>query len=185
MKHASVVALSAAVCASMWLGPGSAQALPVAGATRPAVRLVDAWDKTLDVGSIGAKPVLVLYEGKESSAQNKQFKEELLALGRSKRYQSIAVLVIADLQSYDYWPVRGFAKDAVKEKSAKYHRPIYCDWSGTVRSAFDLQRGASNIVLYGKDGHALFAYAGNLSDDTRRTALETLAQQADAASDAP
>ena len=179
MNHGPSVAIGAALCAAAGLSTTSAAALPAAGDPRPHVKLVDAWDRTVEVASIATKPMLVVYEDKDAGAQNKELKEELRRLGASERYRSsVAVLLIADLEAYDYWPVRGFAKNAVKEKSSEFHIPIYCDWNGAVRSAFDLRRGTSNVVLYGRDGRVVFAHAGNMSADTRREAMNLLQEQA-------
>ncbi len=156
----------------------SAGALPKLGAPKPELRLVDAWDRTLDTARLSGRPVLVVHEDKDSSKQNQAFKDDLAALARGNRYvRRIALVAIADVEGYDYWPVRGFVKDAIKSESAKVNTVIYCDWNGDVRRALGLRRGVSNVVLYGAEGTVLFAHEGALSTDQRRRVIELLRQQ--------
>jgi hypothetical protein len=146
--------------------------LPVVGAARPSVRLLDGWERTLELSRLGAKPVLVVYEDKGSSTQNQPFKDELAQLAKGDRYKSgVAFVAIADLQGYDYWPVRGLVKDAIRDESRKFGTVIYCDWDGSARAALALRRGVSSVVLYGKEGKVLFAYEGSLPLPKRREAL--------------
>ncbi len=156
----------------------AADAVPGIGAARPAVRLLDGWDRTIDVSRIGPKPMLVLYEDKDSAAQNQAFKEDLSALAKGDRYRSSVSLVpIADVQSYDYWPVRGFVKDAIQEESHRFGTIIYCDWNGDARRAFSAHRGTSNVILYGRDGTVLFAQEGPMSASRREEVITLLRRQ--------
>ena len=85
-------------------------------------------------------------------------------LAKSGKYRSAVALVpVADVRHYDYWPVRGFVKDAIQSESKKQGTRIYCDWSGDFSKALSLQTGTSNVVLYGRNGRLLFAKAGRLS----------------------
>jgi len=155
-------------------------ALPSLGATRPTVELVDGWERTLDLSSLGAKPVLVVYEDKESSAQNQPFKDELSRLAKGDRYKSaIALVAIADVGGYDYWPVRGFVKDAIREQSRKFGTVIFCDWDGKARTALGVKRGVSSVLLYGKDGKVLFASEGVMSAARRKEVIDLLRKQVD------
>ncbi len=157
---------------------GTAHALPGVGAARPVVRLVDGWDRPFELPRANGKPVLVVYEDKDSSTQNQTFKAELGALGKGDRYKkSITLVAIADLQGYDYWPVRGFVKDAIQSESQKFGTVIYCDWNGAARSSLGLRRGVSTIVLYGRDGKVAFSHEGSMSAAKRREAIEILQRQ--------
>ena len=126
-----------------------AAASPKLGDLRPSVRLVDAWDRAIDTRSLGDKPVLVVYEDRDSASENQVLKDELSKLARGDRYKrSIALLAIADVSGFDYWPARGFVKDAIQEESRKAGTTIYCDWNGEVRRAFGLRtrRGGLRII---------------------------------------
>ena len=155
-----------------------ASALPAVGASRPDLRLVDAWDRTLALGATGTRPILVLYEDKESSAQNRALKDELGKLAKGDRYRSaIALLAIADVDGYDYWPIRGFVKDAIQEESVKWSTPIYCDWNGAVRSRIGLRRGTSSVILYGRDGRVRLAHEGAMPEAVRKTLISLLREE--------
>ncbi len=54
-----------------------AAALPVVGDARPDLTLIDAWDRTFSVGASVGKPVLVVYEDKDSAEENKVLKADL------------------------------------------------------------------------------------------------------------
>jgi hypothetical protein len=142
----------------------SALALPRVGSARPDVRLVDAWDRGFALASLRGTPVLVVYEDKESGAQNDALKKELARAG----VRGVTVVAIADVDGYDYWPARGFVKDAIKEQSQKLGAPIYCDWDGKARSSLGMTRGTSNVVLYAKSGAVAFAHAGPMPEAKRK-----------------
>ncbi len=155
-----------------------ARALPSIGALRPDVELQDSWDRALPLSRFHGLPTLLLYESKDSSSENAPLKAQLADLARGDRYRrSIALVAIADVSGYDYWPVRGFVKDAIRDESHKQHTVIYCDWDGGVRGALGLEKGTSNVVLYGRDGRVVFASRGPLSDPRREELLALLRSQ--------
>lgn len=157
---------------------GAAGALPRVGSARPDVKLVDAWERSLQLDSLKGMPVLVVYEDKESSTQNKALKDELAKLAKGDKYKkSIALVAVADVQGYDYWPVRGFVKKAIREESSKMNTVIYCDWDGGARGKLALDRGTSNVVLYGKDGKVLFAHGGAMPEAKRKELIGLLRAQ--------
>ena len=92
----------------------------------------------------------------------------------------MGLVAIADVQGYDYWPVRGFVKDAIRDESRKFGTVIYCDWDGTAQRTFGLQRGTSNLILYGRDGKVIFSHEGPLSAVERSHAIELLRRQVEA-----
>jgi predicted transcriptional regulator len=155
-----------------------AAALPLVGALRPEVQLTDAWDRSIQLSKYRGMPVLVVYEDKGSARQNEALKSELSVLAKGDRYRTlIALVAVADVTGYDYWPIRGFVRSAIRSESQKQGTVIYCDWDGRVRTALGLERGMSNIVLYGRDGTVLYARAGAMSGDERRTFLALLKAQ--------
>lgn len=176
-KKISGLALGAALALCV---AGHAEAGPSLGAPRPDVRLVDAWDRALSLGALAGKPVLVLYEDKASTTQNLALKQELSELAKGGKYKSrIGLVAIADLSAYDYWPVKGFVKDAVRDESHKQGLPIYCDWNGEARRTMGLVPGVSNVVLYGPNGRVRFSRSGPLTSDERRALIEQLRGFAD------
>lgn len=153
-----------AAAAALVITSSVAHAMPRVGAGLPAAHVVDAADNRFDLQSVRGKPILVVYEDKDSAQVNDAFKTELSRLAKSGKYKTAVALVpVADVRSYDYWPVRGFVKDAIQSESKKQGTRIYCDWSGDFSRALSLQTGTSNIVLFGRNGRVLFAKAGRLS----------------------
>ncbi len=161
-----------------------AEGLPAVGAKRPAAQVVDADDRGLDLRSINGRPMLIVYEDKDSSKLNVPLKDELSRLARGGRYQAAVALVpVADVEGYDYWPVRGFVKSAIRDESKKIGATIYCDWDGTFRRAVGLRRGTSSVVLIGRDARVLFASEGALSAPERQRLLSLLRAEVDALDD--
>jgi Bacterial protein of unknown function (YtfJ_HI0045) len=170
--------LSATVLLATALVATTAGALPSVGDARPEVKLVDAWDRTLSVTRAANKPILVVYEDKDSAKQNQPMKDDLAKLAKGDRYKNaITLLAIADVAGYDYWPVRGFVKDAIQSESHKFSTVIYCDWDGSARNAFNVKKGVSNIVLYGRDGKVLLAHEGAMPADKRAKLIDLLRAQ--------
>jgi hypothetical protein len=167
MKRAllSSLVLAAAVASS------PADALIRAGSLRPAARAVDADDRTLDLRGINGKPILVLYEDKDSAKMNEPLKADLSRLAKGDRYRdAIALVPVADVQSFDFWPARGFVKSAIRSESQKVGATIYLDWNGDFQRAAGFQRGTSSVLLIGRDARVLFSSQGAL-DATQRAHL--------------
>jgi hypothetical protein len=160
--------VAAALVAALAFAALPAGALLPAGSRRPAARVVDADDRTLDLRAINGKPILVIYEDKDSAKMNDVLKAELSRLAKGDRYRDAITLVpVADAQSYDFWPVRGFVKDAVRSESMKIGATIYLDWDGTFQRAAGFKRGTSSTMLVGHDARVLFSSEGALSAEQR------------------
>jgi hypothetical protein len=143
-----------------------AYALPKIGDARPNVTLRDAWDRTLDLGRIGQRPLLLVYEDRDSSSHNQPLKDELSRIASGPSAGRVLLVAVADLQGYDYWPARGFVKDAVRSQSRALGAPIYCDWDGSLRVTLGLARGTSNVILYDAAGRVVFVHAGAMDAPT-------------------
>jgi hypothetical protein len=177
-KTASVIAAAALVA----LGGATAGAVPKEGDKAPNARVEDADGRVLEMKSLKGKPILIVYEDKDSAQQNDVLKKELSRLARGDKYKSmIALAAIADVSSYDFWPVKGFVKDAIREESKKAGTTIYCDWDGRFRSTYKIREGTSNVILVGKDGHVLFAAEGSLKAPERKRLLDLIKAQVEGA----
>ncbi len=178
MNGRARTALSYLALVASLLTASIATGLPHPGSEIPSLRLLDAWDRAFEVSRLAAKPVLVVYEDKDSAGENQAFKNELAALARGDRYRTaVALVAIADVQGYDYWPVRGFVKDAIRDQSVKFGTAIYCDWDGSAQRTLGLRRGTSNVILYGRDGKVIFSHEGAMSAAERSEAIDLLRQQ--------
>lgn len=165
--------------ASALLLPASAGALPKEGDDGPSATVEDADGFKFDPkAQKGYRPVLILYEDKDSAKQNQKLKDDLAKLAKGDKYKAkVALAAIADVSSFDFWPARGFVQDAIRGESKKAGTTIYCDWKGTFRQAFGLAKNTSNVVLIGKNGKVLFAKSGTLDDAARKRVLALLESQ--------
>lgn len=179
MKHnlrrwTSILAVAALVA----VGASDALALPKEGEKAPNARVEDADGRGLEMKSLKGRPILIVYEDKDSAQQNQALKDELSKLAKGDKYKAtIALAAVADVSSYDFWPVKGFVKDAIREESKKIGTPIYCDWTGGFRTTFKLREGTSNVILVGKDGRVLFAAEGTVGAEGRKRLIGMLRTQ--------
>lgn len=174
------VALGAMLALALAAAP--LQALVRVGSLRPAARVVDADDRTIDLRAINGKPILVIYEDQASAKMNDALKADLARVARGDRYMNAVALVpVADLQGYDYWPVRGFVKDAIRSESRKVGATIYCDWDGAFQRAAGFRRGTSSVMLIGRDARVQFASEGALDKAQRDRVIALLRSEVEAA----
>lgn len=158
---------------------GHADALPAIGGAAPNARIEDADGGLLELRGLGQRPVLIVYEDNHSAQQNEQFKRDLARSAEGDRYRhKLTLVAVADVSGYDFWPVRGIVKDAIRSESRKHNTVIYCDWSGGFRRALGLNKGASNVVLLDRAGRVLFARAGTLSAPEREALMAMLRAEA-------
>lgn len=170
--------LIAAAALATVLVPNPSHALLKEGTDAPNARVEDADGKVLQLQNLKGKPILIVYEDKDSSAQNQPLKEDLSKLASGDKYKkAIALAAIADVSAYDWWPAKGFVKDAIREESKKQKTTIYCDWNGGFRKAYGIKKGVSNVILVGRDGKVLFAAEGVLGTDARKRLVSLLGEQ--------
>lgn len=179
-KHATPrwtkLALASSLTATMLVVEAhEAGALVPAGSLRPAAHVSDADGRTLDLRAINGKPILVLYEDKDSATMNATFKADLSRLAKGDRYRdAVALVPVADVQSFDFWPVRGFVKDAIRDESKKVGATIYCDWDGNFQRAAGFRRGTSSVMLVGRNARVLFSAEGPLARAQREKVISLL-----------
>ncbi len=156
----------------------TALALPKPGDPGLNVKVQDADDHEVQLKDFTGKPILIVYEDKGSSQQNDALKKELSKLAKGDKYKDkVALAAIADVSAYNYWPVKGFVKDAIREESKKAGTTIYCDWDASVRKTYDFPADKSSIVLIDKNGWVIFSGAGALGNDERARLIELLKKQ--------
>lgn len=164
------------------LASSPAFALPTEGDAAPNARLEDADGRALELKAWKGKAILIVYEDKESAPHNQPLKDALRQATKGDRYKSaLVVAAIADVSDYDYWPAKGFVKDAIREESRKHGTTVYCDWNGAFRATYRLKSKTSSVVLIGRDGHVLFAAEGAVSVEERKRLIDLLRAQVEAA----
>ncbi len=177
MKHGKPRSLvpAAVLMSALTVAGADAKALPKEGDAAPNARLEDVDGRVVELKQFKGKPILIVYEDKESAEQNSELKKELSKLAKGERYKStMAIAAIADVSAYDFWPAKGFVKDAIREESRKQGTTIYCDWNGAFRTRYKMRQGVSNVVLVAKNGHIAFASEGKLSQEKRKRLIELL-----------
>ncbi len=174
MKTSKVPATIAVAALSVALA-GSVEALPAVGDRVPPATVEDADGHLLGLARLLGKPILVVYEDQGSATQNQPLKDDLAKLARGDRYRgAVGIVPVADVSAFDFWPARGFVKDAIRAESRKAGTTVYCDWTGGFRRALSLTPKRSNVVLAGRDGKVLFARAGALSEEERARLVRLL-----------
>ncbi|MFO0757134.1 MAG: hypothetical protein U0359_11630 [Byssovorax sp.] len=180
MQRRSISSLLAAsaLAAVPLLAPADARALIQEGERAPSAQVPDVDGKLFDLRAARGKPVLIVYEDRDSANQNAALKSDLGKLAKGDAYRSkVALAAVADVSSYDFWPARGFVIDAIREESKKQGTTIYCDWSGSFRKALKLRRGVSSVILFSRDGETLFATEGPVSKEGREKLIRLLKSQ--------
>jgi ceramide glucosyltransferase len=172
---AGVAGRVAAVLVAFALAMPPALARPQAGEAGANARLEDADGRTLELKAFRGKPILILYEDKDSARQNQILKDRLAELAKGDKYRGrVALAAVADVSSYDYWPVKGFVKDAIRDESRKVGTTIYCDWDGSFRAAYGFRRGVSSVVLIDRRGYVAFSAEGAVGAEGRRKLVDLL-----------
>ena len=172
-----VATILGALTLTAFVGVSSAVALPKVGAARQSVHLVDGWDRDVNLASF-KRPVLIVYEDKDSASQNQALKDDLADLQKSSNYRKgVAHIIVADTSSYDYWPAKGIAKGELRKWSNKLGIVVYSDFSADVRTRLQLEKGLSNVVLYDAQGNVLFAHAGTVPPEERKHLIELIKEQ--------
>lgn len=145
-------------------------AAPKVGAEAKDARVEDVDGRELTIASVRGRPLVIVYEDKDSAASNAAAKDDLRELMKDAAVsRALVVAAVADVSEYASWPARGFAKDAIREASKKAGTTIWCDWSGKFRRALELDARKSNVVLVGRDGTIKWAASGPLSQKQRAT----------------
>jgi hypothetical protein len=135
----------------------------------------------LRIERLAGRPVLIVFESRESAEQNAAFKERLGRFARSGNYrQSIHLVPVASVETYDFFPARGFVEDAIAEESRRFGVTIWCDWTGAFRRAYRLRPAHSSVILVSGDRRVLFAFEGALPRHAQDRVIELLRREVDA-----
>lgn len=178
----SLLVAGTVVASTSLLGAPDALARLKPGERAANARVEDVDGRVFELKAAKGKPVLIVYEDKESATENVALKGDLAKLAKGDRYKAtVALAAVADVSSYDFWPAKGFVIDAIREEARKQGTPIYCDWNGAFRTALQLRRGVSNVVLVGRDGSVLFAAEGPVSKEGREKLVGLLREQIEGA----
>lgn len=166
MKRRATGVLSWAVVVA--LGLGAAHADPVPAPPAPDFALEGTSGQTRRLRDYRGRVVILIYEDRDSNQQNQALKRELAARARTEDLaRDVAVVPVADLSAYDFWPASGFARDAVLDIARQQGLEILIDWSGSMAGAYRFRPSTSYVLVIGRDGRVLFRHAGSLPPRAR------------------
>ena len=112
-------------------------------------KLVDLADRPVSLRGLSGKVVVVVHQDRHSSEQNPALKERLSAL--LLRYPTdLRIVALADVGGYDFWPAKGYVKDALKSLDSGGGALVACDWKGAVRKASQLKQKHSTVFVLSK-----------------------------------
>jgi len=140
-----------------------AAALIRTGSTLGDFKVHDHQDKGYSISALYAgKAALIVFEDKDAGKQNQAFKKRFAALQKTLGGK-VVLIPVADVSAYDYWPAKGFVKDALRDAGKKVGVKVYADWSGKGKTALAAPAKRSNLVLVDKTRKVLWASAGQLT----------------------
>lgn len=123
------------------------------------------------------RAVIVMYEDRDSNHQNDALKEELATRARAQDLtRDVAVVPVANLSGFNFWPARGFARDAVVEIARAQRMEILIDWSGEMARAYRFRPGTSYVLVLSREGRVIFRHAGTLNSSARRGFFNAVAE---------
>ncbi len=137
------------------------------------------------IGAYSGKPTVVLLEDRDSNQQNEPLKKELGEHARSSDLADrVALVAVADLGAYAFWPANDFARAGVAAASRSYGIDILIDWKGDFADAGGFEAGKSHVVVLGADGRTLARYEGPMTIAQRREFFEIVRAAAGGSSSA-
>jgi hypothetical protein len=112
--------------------------------------------------------VILIYEDRDSNQQNDDLKRELAARAREQDLtRDVAVLPVANLSGFSFWPASGFARDAVVDIAREQRLEILMDWASTMSGDYRFRRATSYVMVLSRGGRVLFRHAGALPSRER------------------
>lgn len=157
------------VCAAAADSVAPSPVLPSADALL-AAKLTDLMDKPLSLRGLTGKVIVVVHQDRHSSEQNPALKEKLSAL-LTRFPGELKIVALADVGGYDFWPAKGYVRDALKSLDSGGGALVACDWKGAVRKAYQLKQKQSVVFVLSKGLELVSMTKGQLSDaETDRVA---------------
>jgi hypothetical protein len=137
----------------------------------PTFQLKDLDGKPRQLGGAG-HAMVVCWEDEKSSKKKQD------AHGVVGRYSDnpdnkpiFELVVVADLERWDFWPARGHAVASIKKTQTKESTPVWIDWKGALRKAMKLKKEESAFFVVGNDGKIKWSAQGTL-DAAQRAQLD-------------
>jgi hypothetical protein len=123
------------------------------------------------------RTIIVVYEDRDSNHQNDVLKQELAARARAQDLtRDIAVVPVANLSGFNFWPAMGFARDAVLDIAREQRMEILIDWTGDMARSYRFRPAMSYVMVLTREGRVLFRHAGTLNTGARARFFNALAE---------
>lgn len=153
--------------------PAPPPPLPVA----PNFALEGTSGATRQLRDYAGRAVILIYEDRASNTQNDELKRELANRARAQDLtRDVAVVPVANLAGYNFWPARGFARDAVVDIARQQALEILIDWEGSMAGAYRFRPGTSYVMVLDRAGRVRFRHAGTLSPQRRRAFFSAVSE---------
>jgi predicted transcriptional regulator len=133
-------------------------------------------DEQVRVSQFRGKPTVLIYEDRHAIEVNRPFKNALRALALEPGNASaVAVVAVANVSRFNFFPVRGFALSGVRDAERKARHPILIDWENTLtRPPWNLPENGSSVLVLSPAGEVLFARSGSLSSEDQAEVFNLL-----------
>jgi hypothetical protein len=144
--------------------PGHTRAAPhrLIGKEAPYFRVEAGDGKILDATMIRGKVIVLFYETKDILPKSRPLKKALDFFYREQIKEindQILILPVINTTSA-IWPLTGFWKNAMIERSQKVGMTVYGDWNGKMSAAYRMKEDDTNLVIMDKNGIIRFFQSG-------------------------
>ncbi len=120
--------------------------------------------RTVRVADFRGRPAVLFYEDRAATAVNAHFKRALFRRGRERALlDAVAVVPVANLRAYDFFPARAIALEAVRRIERRVGTPILVDFDGALAAPpWSLPATGAGVVVLAPDGHEAMRRTGRL-----------------------
>ncbi len=133
-------------------------------------------DKVLNLDMVKGKIVVLFYETKDVSQENRKLKDELKSFyqERTDAEKGLIVKLPVINCSGAFFPFTAIWKSKLRENSIKEAVTIYGDWNGKMASDYNMKDGASNVLIIDKRGTIRYFSSGVVASDEINKVKELL-----------
>lgn len=120
---------------------------------------------TTRLSTLWAKPTVLFYEDRDSTALNQHVKDALFERGKTQHMlEQVSVVAVANVAAYDWFPARNFVLAAVRDIEKKVNVPVYLDFKGSLAtSPWNLPPKSSTVMVLDASGQPVWRAQGRLS----------------------
>jgi hypothetical protein len=133
-------------------------------------------NKVLTLDKIRGKVIVLFYENRHVTKQNKGLKDELTRLYKSQPAEiqkDIFRLVVIDCEQSS-WPAVLIWKRKLRENSAREGFTIYGDWTGRMFTSYRMQEQQSNFLIIDKQGIIRYSATGKVERSRFEKIIDSL-----------